>query len=202
MVVPSKILKTMKTPITVEQWGELEGPPHYDLVAGQLKEKPDVAIWHEILLIHLVRYLANYVHEHKIGILVSSKAKLKISKYHGREPDIFYIPKEMYRFIGKNLFTGVPPLVVEILSPSNEHEDRGDKFEEYAQLGIAQYWIIDFPQRRIEIYALRRETNGTATYELVETVDGDAVFRPAMFPGLEIPLNEVWPTEFENRTDE
>ena len=39
-------------------------------------------------------------------------------------------------------------------------------------------------------------------FALVDSVKGDAVFRPAMFPGLEIPLKEVWPTEFENRTDE
>lgn len=202
MVLPSKALKTAQTPITVEQWGEMKGPPHYDLVAGELKERPDVAFWHEILLGHLYRYLANYVYEHQIGIVVSSNAKLKISKYHGRQPDIFYIPKELCHLVGKSLFLGVPPLVIEILSPSNEDEDRGAKSEEYAQLGIGQYWIVDFFQRSIEIYSLGRGADDTQAYQLTETVKGDATFRPAMFPDLEIPLKEVWPTEFENRTDE
>ena len=33
------------------------------------------------------------------------------------------------------------------------------------------------------------------------TAKGDEVFRPTLFPGLEIPLDEVWPVEFEHRTD-
>jgi hypothetical protein len=37
---------------------------------------------------------------------------------------------------------------------------------------------------------------------LSEVAEGEAVFRPALFPGLEIPLGAIWPTEFEHRTDD
>jgi Uma2 family endonuclease len=193
---------TLTRPITVQQWGELDGWPRYDLVDGVLKEKPDVALWHEFLLMDLAVLLHTYVKKLGLGHIVTSNAKLKISAFGGREPDIFFVPKSLYNDVSKNVFKGVPPLVVEILSPSNEAEDRGPKRAEYAQLGVTEYWIVDFPNRVIEIHALRARADGSRDYELVDTVHGNATFRPAMFPGLEIPLPDVWPTEFENRAGE
>jgi hypothetical protein len=43
--------------VTVEQWAAIEGPPHYELLDGSLKEKPPVAVWHDILLVRLLRKL-------------------------------------------------------------------------------------------------------------------------------------------------
>jgi Uma2 family endonuclease len=192
----------LQPPITVQQWGELEGPPHYELVNGHLQEKPDVAFWHEILLGSLFSLLHQFVKEHGLGILVSSKAKLKIHEFGGREPDIFLVAKDQFHLVGKNLFKGVPPLAVEILSPTNEDTDRVEKFAEYAQLGIDQYWIVDFANRRFEIYGLLRNPKTGNRYELLETISGNAIFHPSMFPGLEIPLQEIWPTQFEHCTDE
>lgn len=193
--------KELKPPITVQQWGELEGPPHYDLVNGHLQEIPDVAFWHEVLFQALSSYLWLFVHQHKRGLIVGSRAKLEISALSGREPDIFFIPVSQLHLVGKNLFTGIPALVVEILSPTNESTDRIAKAREYAALGIDQYWIVDFANRTIEIYVLAPPVNGGRVYELAETVSGDVIFRPSLVPGIEIPLAEVWPTEFEDRTD-
>lgn len=190
-----------KLPVTVEQWGELDGEIRCDLVNGYLEERPDVAFWHEILLTHLLASLYKYVTKFDLGVLVSSKAKLKISKFVGREPDIFFIPKTLTHLVGKNLFKGVPSLVIEIISPETEQVDRREKFREYARLGIGQYWIVDFPRRRIEVFTLER-AGRTRKYRLRETATGNALFRPAIFPGLRIPLSKLWPTEYEDRTDE
>jgi Uma2 family endonuclease len=194
--------ETLRPPITVQQWGEIDGSPRYDLVDGQLEERPEVAFWHEVLLMELARIVANYVREHRIGMIVTSNAKLRISAFGGREPDLFFIPTDQYHLVGKNLFKGIPPLVVEILSPSNEDVDRHDKAREYAGLGVVQYWIIDFPARRLDVHALRAHADGGRGYELIDVAEGDAIFRPALFPGLEIPLGEVWPVEFEDRIDD
>ena len=202
MATGTERTKASIPPVTLKEWGEVDGSPRYELVDGRLREKPSVAYWHEVLLLSLSGVILAYVKAHNLGHIVSSNAKLKISDSGGREPDLFFVPTDQYHLVGKNVFKGVPPLVVEILSPSNKRADRVEKFREYAQLGIGEYWIIEFPHRRIEIYRLVPQPNGTDAYELRETVEGeDVVFRPAIFPGLEIPLAEVWPTEFEHRTD-
>jgi Uma2 family endonuclease len=195
--------RTLTPPITAKDWGEIDGSPRYDLVDGELREKPDVAYWHEFLLMHFSGFLHAYVLARGLGHIVISNAKLKISEVGGREPDLFFVPVDQYHLVGKNLFKGIPPLVVEVLSPSNEQEDRVAKFLEYAQLGIGEYWIIDFANRRIEVYRLAQQADGAHAYALAETVEGESVvFRPTLFPGLEIPMAQVWPTEFENRTDD
>lgn len=45
--------------------------------------------------------------------------------------------------IGEKQVTGAPDLVVEILSPSTAHRDRGIKLDLYARHGVPQYWIAD-----------------------------------------------------------
>ena len=48
-------------------------------------------------------------------------------------------------------------LAVEVVSrgSGSEREDRGRKVAEYAQTGIAQYWIVDFdPHPKIQILRL------------------------------------------------
>jgi Uma2 family endonuclease len=189
-------------PITVAQWGAIEGPPYYELVDGRLQETPEVALWQDILLVNFVRFLAAYVFQRGLGYITGPTTPLQISALHGRMPDLFLIPTDQVQRAGKNVFHGVPPWAAEILSPTTERIDRIEKRDEYAQLGIAHYWLIDFPNRAIEIYELRDLPDGGRAYELTETVTGEAVFRPSLFPGLEIPLAEVWPTAFENRTDD
>lgn len=188
--------------ITVEAWAAIEPPPNYELIDGFLKEKPAVAVWHDILLVDLLRFLGNYIDSRDLGKLVGATTPLRISAYHGRKPDIFFIPKSMYSLVGKNLFRGIPPLAIEIVSPSNEREDRIQKKREYASLGIGHYWIVDFPRRQIEVYELRDRPSVAREYVLTETASGDTIFRPALFPGLEIPLGKIWPTEFEDAEDE
>jgi Uma2 family endonuclease len=198
MNIEANALGAPAGPITVEQWGAMEGPPHYELVDGRLQEKPEVAFWHDILLFRLVGFMIAHINRHGLGQLVGSTTPMRVSAFGGRKPDLFLVPPDQYHRVGKNVFHGVPPFVGEILSATTEHIDRTDKRDEYARLGVGQYWLIDFPNRAIEVYHLRDLTEGGRAYELAETVKGDAVFRPALFPGLEIPLAEVWPTEFEN----
>ena len=47
-----------------------------------------------------------------------------------------------------------PVLVIEILSPSTSHIDRGRKREIYAEAGVPHYWIVDPDGPAITIYEL------------------------------------------------
>jgi Uma2 family endonuclease len=188
--------------ITVEEWGAMEMPPYYELVNGTLQETPEVAFWQDILLVKLSMFLAAHVEQYGLGYVAGPNSRLRISALRGRMPDLFLIRPDQVPLAGRNVFRGVPPFAVEAVSPTTEHIDRTEKRDEYAQLGIGQYWIVDFPNRAIEIYKLRELPDGGRSYELTETVTGEGVFRPSLFPGLEIPLARVWPTAFENRSDD
>ena len=41
---------------------------------------------------------------------------------------------------------------MEVLSPTTESYDRGEKMELYRQQEIEEYWIVDWRKKKIEIY--------------------------------------------------
>ena len=59
---------------------------------------------------------------------------------HLVQPDIVVAPRAT--FTSRDL-PEPPLLVIEILSPSTTHLDRGRKREIYAEAGIPHYWIVD-----------------------------------------------------------
>jgi len=97
------------------------------------------------------------------------------NKLHGR-PDLEF---------GRIL---VPPtLLVESVSIGHERHDRKLKRDWYAQAGIANYWIFDSYQRSLECLVL----DGNA-YIVDQMATDDKDVRPSLFPGLLIPLKELW----------
>jgi Uma2 family endonuclease len=105
---------------------------------------------------------------------------------NGLEPDIIFVSHERAHFISDRGVEGPPDLVVEVLSPSTEARDRGLKLRRYAASGVPHYWILDTEGPRIEERVL-----GEDGYQLVGTFGPGSVFRPTLFPGLEISLDEI-----------
>lgn len=58
-----------------------------------------------------------------------------------------------------NTFLDAPRFVMEVLSPSTEKYDRGEKMELYRQQEIEEYWIVDWIKKEIEIYMLDYEND-------------------------------------------
>lgn len=56
-----------------------------------------------------------------------------------------------------NSFFNNPRFVMEVISPSTEKYDRGEKMQLYCQQEIDEYWIVDWRKRQIEIYVLDYE---------------------------------------------
>lgn len=53
-----------------------------------------------------------------------------------------------------NSFFNNPRFVMEVLSPSTEKYDRGEKKELYLSQEIDEYWIVDWRKKQVEIYVL------------------------------------------------
>jgi Uma2 family endonuclease len=57
----------------------------------------------------------------------------------------------------------------------------------YAASGVPHYWIVDPRTRTLEAYRLTEDG-----YELVDSRSPGTTFRPELFPGLEISIDELW----------
>ena len=82
----------------------------------------------------------------------------------------------------------VPPtLLIESISPGHELHDRRTKRRWYAEFGVPNYWLLDVFKQSLECLVLdgqdyRLDVSGRAADEV----------RPSLFPGLVIPLGELW----------
>ena len=68
------------------------------------------------------------------------------------QPDIFFVSNERQGIIGEKQVTGAPDLVVEILSASTAHRDRGIKLDLYARRGVREYWIVDPAEDVVDVW--------------------------------------------------
>lgn len=69
-------------------------------------------------------------------------------------------------------FLGVPKFIMEVLSDSTEKNDRGLKMELYKSVEVAEYWLVDWRKKQIEIYLLTTDENTIdhMEYKLISTV--------------------------------
>jgi Uma2 family endonuclease len=82
----------------------------------------------------------------------------------------------------------VPPsIVIESLGPGHERHDRDVKRKWYAEFGVSHYWLLDAYERTLELLVLR-----AGAYEVAATARDDGEVLPPSFPGLAIPLGQVW----------
>ena len=84
---------------------------------------------------------------------------------------------------------GIPDLIVEILSETNEKLDRLEKFNLYEEYGLKEYWIVHPDDEWIEKWIL----DGNK-FKLLETITaaGNTEIKSENFPDLVIKLNEIF----------
>ena len=92
-----------------------------------------------------------------------------------------------------NTFLDAPRFVMEVLSPTTESYDRGEKMELYRQQEIEEYWIVDWRKKKIEIYELDYE-NDIPKYFLwkVITQDNKEELQIIHFPNVKITFDELF----------
>ena len=124
---------------------------------------------------------------HDLGEVFVPPFTLRLSGRVGREPDVFFLSRQHADRVKGTFVEGPADLVVEIVSPSSRGTDRGDKFYEYEQAGVAEYWLIDPEREAVEVYRLRRD----GRYELLDLGRPEAL-RSEVLAGVTIPVAWLW----------
>jgi Uma2 family endonuclease len=107
---------------------------------------------HQALAGFLEKVMGTYVDQRGAAMLLSAPFQVKLE--HGREPDLLFVAGEHLDRLKDTCLDGPADLVVEIVSPESIGRDRGDKFYEYEQAGIPEYWLLDSERRWAEFYQL------------------------------------------------
>lgn len=168
-------------------WDAPDDQYRYEVIDGGLFMTPAPGWPHQRGLGKLHIYLGGWVYLHELGEIVEAPVGVVLDEEAGVQPDLVFISRERLGIISARGVEGAPDLVVEALSPSTEARDRGIKMRRYAAAGVPHYWILDPEARTLEAYRL-----GEQGYERTGIYGPGDIFRPELFPGLEIPIEDLW----------
>lgn len=171
---------------TWDEFIKLPDDDRRELVRGQLLEIEVPTGLHEHIVAELIGALHVWKRAHG-GVLLSSGYKVRITHDTAFMPDVqFYRPGRTIPAQG--LHEGAPDLVVEVISPSSVRYDQVVKLNGYASIGVPEYWVVHPENRTLHRFVL----SDTRHFVVEEALDGDVEFKPGTFPGLVVPLSELW----------
>ena len=171
-----------------DMWRTPDDGKRYEVIDGVLHVSPAPVPLHQRVLRALFVVLNRHVTRHRLGEVFFAPIGIVLEIPSAVQPDLVFIARGNADIVKEKAVFGAPDLLVEVLSPSTERRDRSLKRRTYERCGVAHYWILD-PRRR-SLQAWRSEGGG---YVLEAELEGDARFRPTLFPRLAIRLADVWP---------
>ncbi|RMI12429.1 MAG: Uma2 family endonuclease [Calditrichaeota bacterium] len=113
---------------------------------------------HQRLVMFLDRLVGQYVEILGLGEIFVPPFQMKLA-HSGREPDLLFVAKAHLDRLKETYLDGPADMVVEIISDESAGRDRGEKFYEYEEAGIPEYWLLDPRRPRAEFYLLDEQGN-------------------------------------------
>jgi Uma2 family endonuclease len=157
-------------------------------VNGEVVILSPASLRHQQLATFLATSINFFVDAHQLGVVLTPPFQMKTgSDLPGREPDIIFVAREHLDRFRDTYLDGPADLVVEIISRDSRARDRGDKFYEYEQGGVREYWLLDYLRRQAEFYQLGAD----GIYRLVP-VGADGIYRSAVLNGLWLKVEWLW----------
>jgi Uma2 family endonuclease len=143
---------------------------------------------HQQLGRFLLRLLSDFVEEHNLGDIRYERFQMKLAPdLPGREPDLLFVAKANFSRLKQTYLDGPADLVVEIVNPDGRERDTEEKFREYQQGGVQEYWIVDRSLKQAEFYQLGADR----IYDRMPVSD-DGLFYSQVLPGLWLRVEWLW----------
>ncbi len=174
-------------------WEAPDDNRRYEVIDGVLYVSAAPSHKHQRVLLALASIMRVYAHPRRLGEVNIAPFGVVLDALTGVEPDLVYISRARRHLRSDRGVEGAPDLVVEVLSSSTRHIDRGIKMQRYARAAIPHYWIIDPLAETLEAYELV-----AGAYVQTSALRDDDNFSPAVLRGLTFSLAELWEDPLED----
>ena len=152
---------------------------HVELLDGALYAMSPIGIPHNFAVQELNELLVLALHGRA---KVRPQMSFAASEFSEPEPDLMVAPLGPWDAQQANQ----AHLIIEV-AESSLALDQGRKRRLYANCGVPEYWIVNLPERCIEVYT---QPEGSA-YARVEKYEPGQSIRLGAFPDVEIPVSSV-----------
>ncbi len=174
---------------TMEQYAALENEAEYksEFIAGRIYAMSGGTPYHSLIAGNIIRELGNllkrglcqvFTSDLRVGIM-----PIDVETY----PDVTVVCGELHvNPFDKNSIIN-PSVIFEVLSPSTERYDRGEKWARYRRLdSLEEYLLVSQDKPEVEQYV--RQESGWS-YKAVEGLDAASVLTVL---GVTLPLAEIY----------
>ena len=181
--------------MSVEEYFQLDQnsiDTRYEYIDGHVRMLAGGTINHATISANITSILHGAIHGHSCRVL-SSDARVRLSETRYVYPDVSVSCDERDR--GEIDLVRYPRVIVEILSPSTEAYDRGEKFAYYRKCpAIQEYVLVNTRYPSIEVF--RRAKNTFWAYHAFEPgEDVELASIGVRFPVADVYENVVFPPD-------
>lgn len=169
---------------------------HAEWVDGETIVIGPSSVRHQLVLGFVACLLLPYVCAHHLGDVLPGPFEMRLrSGGSAREPDLVFVAQEHRDRLTADRLEGPADLIVEVVSDSSVARDRVDKFYEYQEAGVTEYWLIDprSGKQRVDFYQLQ----GHGRYQAA-LPDAEGRYHAAVVPGFWFDVNWLWQEPLPN----
>jgi Uma2 family endonuclease len=177
---------------TMTQATEIEPEGFYEVVEGQVVEKPLMGVYELEIASFLQTIMDSFARSNSLGRAVTEMLfRIDPESTLARRPDVAFIAEQRWPLRRRGPKTAawevVPDLAVEVISPRNKTLDDLKKLEEYFRAGTRMVWIVLPNVDKVYVY---ESPTAVTILALGDTLDGGAVL-----PGFRLPLRTLFGDE-------
>src|SRR5262245_19802604 len=162
----------------------------YEIIDGELYVSRQPGYQHQYACSQLNIALGVWSNQTNVGVTLQAPGVI-FADDDDVAPDVVWISRERLATAldqAGHLHTA-PELVVEVLSPgsANERRDREVKLKLYSRRGVLEYWIVDWQQRKVEVYSRPNQA-----LHLIATLYATDTLTSPMLPGFACPVIQLF----------
>jgi Uma2 family endonuclease len=188
--------------ITVDDLMALGSDVRVEVIEGEIVEMSPVGGTHQFIAGNVFRLLDAFVRQHQLGYVMPDGLLylLDVDTKHLRGalvPDVSFIRKSSIP-ADWNMdlpFPGAPDLTVEVVSPNDDADKLMARVRRFLEFGTDEVWVL-YPKSKTLSRTLISQPKIIQAYHEEDTLKPDA-----LFPGLEIAVNDLFVLPDFNASD-
>ncbi|MBC8262495.1 MAG: Uma2 family endonuclease [Anaerolineales bacterium] len=163
-----------------------------EYIDGEVIVYTPVSRRHDELTWFLGTLLKLFVEKNELGSIHGPEFQVRLRAGVRRVPDLLFINKEHRDILQDAHVEGAPDLAIEIVSPDSEERDWREKYWEYQEAGVKEYWVIDPYSKTMAMYQLGEEER----YRRAELKEG--IYRSEVVSGFWLRPEWLWQKPLPN----